>query len=266
MRLQPGRLRVHVHPGQPPVAQEHARQRRRRRTIDARRRRRPEPQLRDELGPRRRGLVGQPGVGDLPRPRPGLRARDPGDEGALGPGRLRVPEERPHGGRAAAVAAGLPAVHADPGQRDLRGAGRRRRRLRRSPTRSGTRTTRSGRSPATGSTRTCRPSCTSPTATRSTTRTTRTASSATRPRARRRATRRHRLRVRGRRGGRSRPSSAATCCSRSTSRESAADPANPVSHMGNTAPNFYVDPFPQSWGDPQPVQATAKRVARRRRR
>ena len=35
-----------------------------------------------------------------------------------------VHQERPHGGRAAAVAAGLPEVHADPGQRDLRGAGR----------------------------------------------------------------------------------------------------------------------------------------------
>ena len=46
--------------------------------------------------------------------------------------------------------------------------------------------------------------------------------------------------------------------------ESAADPANPVSHMGNTAPNFYVDRFSQSWGDPQPVQVTVKRVARRR--
>ena len=41
--------------------------------------------------------------------------------------------------------------------------------------------------------------------------------------------------------------------------ESAADPANPVSHMGNTAPNFRVDRFSQSWGGPQPVQATVKR-------
>jgi murein tripeptide amidase MpaA len=41
--------------------------------------------------------------------------------------------------------------------------------------------------------------------------------------------------------------------------KSAADPANPDSHMGNTAPNFRVDRFSQSWGDPQPVQATVKR-------
>ena len=49
--------------------------------------------------------------------------------GAVGPGRLRLPEERPHGVRAAAVSARLPAVHDDARQRDLRGAGRQRRRL-----------------------------------------------------------------------------------------------------------------------------------------
>ena len=85
---------------------------------------RPEPQLRHQLGPRQRGLLGRPVERDVPRQRPGLRARDQGDEGAVGHGRLRVPEERPHGVRAAAVSAGLPAVHADAGQRHLRGAGR----------------------------------------------------------------------------------------------------------------------------------------------
>ena len=41
--------------------------------------------------------------------------------------------------------------------------------------------------------------------------------------------------------------------------ESAADPGNPTSHMGNAAPDYQVDTFKQSWGDPQSVQATVKR-------
>ena len=41
--------------------------------------------------------------------------------------------------------------------------------------------------------------------------------------------------------------------------ESADDPANPDSHLGNTVEDFYVDTFPESYGDPQPVQVTAKR-------
>ena len=52
---------------------------------------------------------------------PGLRARDQGDQEALGHGRLRLQQERPHGGRAAAVAQRLPAVHADPRRQALRG-------------------------------------------------------------------------------------------------------------------------------------------------
>jgi murein tripeptide amidase MpaA len=40
---------------------------------------------------------------------------------------------------------------------------------------------------------------------------------------------------------------------------SADDPGNPVSHMGNTVDDFYVDAFADSYGDPQPVQVTAKR-------
>ena len=41
--------------------------------------------------------------------------------------------------------------------------------------------------------------------------------------------------------------------------ESAGDPEHPSSHMGNGVANFYVDKFKQSWGDPQPVQATVRR-------
>jgi murein tripeptide amidase MpaA len=40
---------------------------------------------------------------------------------------------------------------------------------------------------------------------------------------------------------------------------SAGDPAEPVSHLGTTAPDFKVDTFPLSYGDPQPVQVDAKR-------
>ena len=40
---------------------------------------------------------------------------------------------------------------------------------------------------------------------------------------------------------------------------SAEDPGNPQSHMGNTVGNFYVDAFADSYGDPQTVQVTAKR-------
>jgi hypothetical protein len=40
---------------------------------------------------------------------------------------------------------------------------------------------------------------------------------------------------------------------------SAADPAHPVSHLGNTAPPFVTDPVAVSYGDPQPVQATVAR-------
>ncbi|MCC7019094.1 MAG: immune inhibitor A [Ardenticatenales bacterium] len=40
---------------------------------------------------------------------------------------------------------------------------------------------------------------------------------------------------------------------------SAADPARPVSHLGNTVTPFYVDAFGVSYGDPQPVQVNAAR-------
>jgi hypothetical protein len=41
--------------------------------------------------------------------------------------------------------------------------------------------------------------------------------------------------------------------------ESAAKPEDPESHLGNETKDFYVDAFDQSYGDPQPVQVTAKR-------
>jgi hypothetical protein len=41
--------------------------------------------------------------------------------------------------------------------------------------------------------------------------------------------------------------------------KSAADPANPESFLGNESSDFYLDRFATSWGDPQPVQVTAKR-------
>lgn len=40
---------------------------------------------------------------------------------------------------------------------------------------------------------------------------------------------------------------------------SAADPAQPVSHLGNRVPAFGVDGFAVSYGDPQPVQAAVSR-------
>ena len=41
--------------------------------------------------------------------------------------------------------------------------------------------------------------------------------------------------------------------------KSAADPSEPVSHLGNKADDFEIDPFPYSYGDPQQVQVTLKR-------
>ena len=41
--------------------------------------------------------------------------------------------------------------------------------------------------------------------------------------------------------------------------ESAKDPANPVSHLGNEVPDFEIKPFKVSYGDPQPVEADVKR-------
>ena len=73
---QPRRLRLHVHRGQPAVAQEPARQQRRR-PDHRRRRRRPQPQLRLQVGLRQRGLLARPGQRDLPRHRPRTPSRRP---------------------------------------------------------------------------------------------------------------------------------------------------------------------------------------------
>ena len=40
---------------------------------------------------------------------------------------------------------------------------------------------------------------------------------------------------------------------------SAGDPDDPVSHLGNQAPDFVLDPFNVSYGNPQPVQVNARR-------
>jgi len=42
--------------------------------------------------------------------------------------------------------------------------------------------------------------------------------------------------------------------------KSAADPANPVSHLGNTTKPFYVHSFSTSYGDPQTVEVNAQRA------
>ncbi len=41
--------------------------------------------------------------------------------------------------------------------------------------------------------------------------------------------------------------------------ESSAHPSNPTSHLGNTAPDFQLDTFDVSYGDPQTVEVDAKR-------
>src|SRR3712207_7197894 len=43
---------------------------------------------------------------------------------------------------------------------------------------------------------------------------------------------------------------------------SAPDPDDPVSVVGRTAPDFAVDSFATSYGDPQPVAVTARRDLR----
>ena len=174
LRVEPGRLRVHVHRGQPPLAQEPAT------TTTAR----PASTNSDGVDPNRNfptdwGLDDEGSSPDFASetyrgPPP---ASEPETQAMIKPlerGRLRVPEERPHRGRADPLSAGLAAVHAVP-----------------PTTRSSPRlpvTTRTRPSPA--STPTSAPSSTSPTATRRTPRTTARTSSPTRPRAPSRRTRR----------------------------------------------------------------------------
>ena len=214
---------------------------------------------RDDEGSSRR-----PAVGDLPRPGPDSEPETKAMQEPLGPRRLRVPEERPHGGRAAAVSAGLPAVHADAGQRHLRGAGRRRRRP--GDRRQGFNEDDEWEITGNRFDPDLSPSSTSPTATRSTTRTT--------PRHPRLHARGHRAatipNVSGfefqddeadDRGGVPAP----PAVRRSTSRESADDPANadvaPGQHRRRTSTSTT---FADSYGDPQPVQVDGQALARRR--
>ncbi len=127
---QPGRLRLHVREHrQPPVAQEPARQQRRRRPR-RRRRRRPQPQLRLQVGLRRRGLVPQPHQPDLPGRRPELRARDQGPGPLPEADRLHVRHQLPLRRRAAPLRRRLAGGHRHPGRRPLQGAGRNARELR----------------------------------------------------------------------------------------------------------------------------------------
>ncbi len=44
-----------------------------------------------------------------------------------------------------------------------------------------------------------------------------------------------------------------------TPRTPNSDPENPTTHLGNTAGNFYVESFADSYGDPQPVEVVAKK-------
>ena len=86
---------------------------------DERRRRRPEPQLPGALQVRRGGLLEDPVEPDLPRPRPGVRARDAGDHGPVGARRLRVQRQLPLQRPLAAVPGGLADQLADGRRPDL---------------------------------------------------------------------------------------------------------------------------------------------------
>ena len=109
--LQPRRVRLHVRPAEPPLAEEPARQQRRR--ADHRRRRRgPEPELPDALELRRRGLEHRHLVRDLSRHGAGVGAGDEGVPVADEQGPLRLQQERPHRGAAAPVAVRVAGGHA----------------------------------------------------------------------------------------------------------------------------------------------------------
>ena len=118
-----GRVRLHLHRGEPAVAQEPARQRRRR-ADHVPRRRRPQPQLRHQLGLRQRGLVARPGERHLPRPGAQQRAGDAGARRVVRPGRVRVLRQLPLGGRSAALRHRPPGDHPVARRRHLQGARR----------------------------------------------------------------------------------------------------------------------------------------------
>ena len=105
----------------------------------------------------------------------------------------------------------------------------------------------------------CRRACTSPTATSPTGPTTSRARCRSRPRAPRPRTRTSPASSTPTPSSRSSRSSSATCRSRSTSRSRPTIPSEPDSHLDNTAEDFTVDTFAESYGDPQPVGAVVKR-------
>ena len=240
------------------------RQQRRRRHGRARRRRRPQPQPRHELGPRQRGLLRRRHVGDLPRPRPELRAETKAyrklwnmvdftymkndhtaAELLLYPQGFQQYTPTPDNGIFEALAGNDDdsAIADKVFNEDDRRVGHHRQPVRSGPLRR--------------------------------------ALHHQRRRARRRVPVEEdpRLHARGLRRRTSRTSRASSSrTSRRTSRlefqrhrlfsidlaESADDPGNPVSHMGNTVKDFYVDDFADSYGSPQPVQVDGEAVARRR--
>ena len=225
-RREPGRLPLHVHHRQPPVAQEPARQQRRRpdhapATASTRTATSP------TMGLRQRGLLDDPSSETYRGPAR-LRARDPGDATACSTASLRVPGQLPLGGSCCST----------PGL-----AGRRPRR----PDDAALSTALTGNddNPAVpASTRALAPSSTRPTA-RPTDYALRQygtlaytpSSTADGPSSdRRRAADCGCGFVFPDDEAACRPSSRRTCRSRSTSRSSATNPANPVSHLGNTAP------------------------------
>ena len=257
LRQQPGRLRVHVHARQPAVAQEHGRQQRQRRARRAGRRRRHQPQPRHPLGLRQRGLLRRLHLGDLPRHGPGLRARDQGDQEALGHGRLRrstrTTTPRPScccGPTASSSTRRSPTTSSSRPTRATTTA-------RRSPTATTTPTA-SGRSPATASTPTSSAELyitngdlTDDAYANGILAYTPEGSQPNIPNVS---------------GFEFQDVEADIQAEFLRHKEfvldlarSADDPANPISHLGNTVENFYVETFADSYGDPQTVQVVAKK-------
>ena len=103
---------------EPPVAQEPARAERPA-GHPGRRRRGPEPQLPDRVEVRQRGLGERSGRRHLPRPQPGLRARDAGDGRPAAEAPAPDADQLPLGRAAAAVSVRLPGRDLHGGRPDL---------------------------------------------------------------------------------------------------------------------------------------------------
>ena len=254
-RRQPRRLRLHLHRGQPAVAQEPARQQRRR-ADHRRRRRRPEPQLPNKWGYDNEGSSptrpARPTAAPAPESEPETQAARRLDEADS----LQVPGQLPLGRRAAALRRRLAGRHPVARRPDLRGAGRRRRDAR----------------PYPAMTPTSRPSSTPPTA-RPTARRARSMAPSRSPR-RWSTCETASASDPGRRVG---PGGLRAAASTSPTRgadpggvreehpvravrgQVGADPDDPVSSLGRTVPDFDVDTFTVSYGDPQPVAVSPAR-------